>query len=111
MQQTPWETTSLKGEFYFNPINISFQEKELLSKKLFESIRLGKEIDLIENYIKQGADVNYIDDVSKLTPLMMACISGEEDIISLLIDNGADVNKRNYSGSTAIFYCGQRETY
>ncbi|MDD6069411.1 MAG: DUF1418 family protein [Clostridiales bacterium] len=36
------------------------------------------------------------------TPLMMACESGSYDAVKLLLENGADVNARDYCGETAL---------
>lgn len=83
-------------------------DNERLNDLLFESIR-QRDYSSALNYIKEGANVNYINNVSKVTPLMMACLLGDEKMITFLLENGADINMKNDSGSTAIFYCGKRE--
>ena len=50
------------------------------------------------NLLKQGADVNYEDSYGK-TPLSNAVINGNADMVSLLLENGADIEcKSKYKG-------------
>ena len=51
-----------------------------------------------------GADVNLADKDSGQTPLMEAAFFHEWKLCSLLVHRGADVNKRDNSGQTAIFF-------
>jgi len=67
-------------------------------------IRITSEtsIDEVRELIKRGADVNMIDPVSMAPPLHRAVLHGHPDIVSLLIDAGADVNARTDHGSTTL---------
>ena len=38
------------------------------------------------------------------TPLMMACDAGSYEAVQILLENGADVNARDYCGETALIY-------
>lgn len=49
-----------------------------------------------------GADVNEGAGYWHTTPLMQAARSGDADTVRLLLDAGADVNKRNAGGMTAL---------
>lgn len=86
----------------------SVTENERVNDLLYDAVK-NEDKSSIKKYLSQGADINYIEAISKVTPLMLACVKGNEDLIIYLIDNGADVNRKNYSGSTAVFYCGRRE--
>lgn len=48
-----------------------------------------------------GADVNLVDNYGN-TPLIQACIYNNPEIVDLLIKSGADVNKENSKGVTAL---------
>ncbi len=90
-----------------------------------------EEMKMIKLLIKYGADVNAVnykhesthedhygdveekenfalDDECGYTPLMYAVISGETELVKLLIENGADVNVKDFSGFTpvaTVAYC------
>ena len=51
--------------------------------------------DLTKYLIKTGADINALDNF-KWTPLHFACYSGQLDIESLLLSNGAKVNNHEF---------------
>lgn len=57
----------------------------------------------VEQLIKNGADVNEIDDYG-FTPLVEAAIANQTSIASLLITAGAKVNKPDLVGSTALHW-------
>ena len=60
----------------------------------------------IEYLIEQGADVNY-EVTGDETPLINAAWSGHFDIVKLLVDNGADVNK---SSRESYFFSSRLRT-
>ena len=59
---------------------------------------------LIEYFIQQGADINFKENISYLTALHNASINNSKEIAQLLIHHGADINAKNCSGNTALFY-------
>lgn len=57
------------------------------------------------NYlISKGGDINITDNGSYRTPLHVACIYNNYYTIQSFIENGADVNKKDYAGRTPILY-------
>ena len=65
---------------------------------------LRNDIELVQKLINEGFDVNsnadlYSGGYDQLTPLCLAAENGSMDIIELLIDAGADINK-----SSPLFY-------
>jgi ankyrin repeat protein len=80
-------------------------EKIRNSENLFELIRKtdkpGAE-KLLEN---KNIDIDYFEKASGLTPLMEAANLNNKEIVNLLLQKGADVNKQNMLGYSAIF-CG-----
>lgn len=58
-------------------------------------------LQITQFLIANGAMVNALSP-SETTPLMMSVSSGNELLIKLLLDNGADLRMRNHEGYTAI---------
>jgi uncharacterized protein len=55
----------------------------------------------IQKLVVQGADVN-AKSIRNETPLILAAIAGQGDIVNYLLQRGADINARNSSGLTAL---------
>lgn len=66
---------------------------------------LSRSSNLVETFIRYGADVNFIDDDYE-TPLMKAATESTAEIVQLLIDNGANVNfvETDGMGWTALMF-------
>lgn len=56
----------------------------------------------VESLIKEGADVNAVDEYNMTTPLIAASERGYVEIAELLIENGAEVNKYVSLGVNAL---------
>lgn len=78
------------------------------NKSLHRTIYLGNEIDIknaIIKWIKEGNDINEKNTKFGETPLMVAlAYNNNPEIIKLLIDAGADINKKNYHGESTLSY-------
>ena len=66
------------------------------NKLLFTS----ENIECVKELLMAGADVNATDGVD--TALVVACEKGNEAIVKMLLDNGADVNLEARDGRTAL---------
>ncbi|XP_077313361.1 B-cell lymphoma 3 protein [Lithobates pipiens] len=64
--------------------------------------------DLTLCLLKHGVDVNAVDIKSGQSPLIQAVESNQEDMVSLLIQNGAKVNQLTYAGNTALHVASGR---
>jgi ankyrin repeat protein len=68
-------------------LNLSAQNSDLLNK-----VR-AKDLNAVKELIAAGADVNMQDDMMGYTPLYLAIIDGNKEMVELLLSNGADINK------------------
>ena len=60
------------------------------------------DVEAVKSLLSAGADVNEADPQSGNTPLIFACRYNYLDMARLLIDKGADVNRKAKDGSTAL---------
>lgn len=56
------------------------------------------------NLLEKGADIDYGDSSEGKTALIQAVISGKFDIVSLLLEKGADANRKDYNNKTPLHY-------
>jgi ankyrin repeat protein len=77
--------------------------KESLEDKLIKAVKNG-DLKNVETLISQGVDLEARDD-QNMTVLMIAAQKGYADIVSKLINAGADLDAINrYAARTAFFY-------
>ena len=48
---------------------------------------------------------NTISDINKITALMVACDNGHNDVVTNLLENGADVNIQDKNGKNSTHVC------
>ena len=65
---------------------------------------------MIRKLVEDGADVNAVTKYLE-TPLMEAASSGNLELVKFLVGKGADVQKKNKFGQTAMFRYYIIETY
>lgn len=82
------------------PLELAIERYALLRAP--EIISMG--FAVVAMLIERGADLNYCDRSSGLTPLMLAIQLNQQDIVKLLLDNGADVNAYNNVGITPLLH-------
>ncbi|XP_065839734.1 death-associated protein kinase 1-like isoform X2 [Oscarella lobularis] len=76
---------------------------------------LRREIEILKNFIRQGADINdrfctilntshyyFGESRSYLTPLMLACVIGDMSAVEILLENGANTSSMTIGGDTAL---------
>ena len=51
--------------------------------------------------IKKGCNINIVDETNDMTPLMYAAHYGYLNTVKMLVEKGAKLDKKNYSGNTA----------
>ena len=57
--------------------------------------------------LEAGVEVDRAETAMGITPLIKASFKGFADLVALLLDRGADVNKQRHSGTTALFSAAQ----
>lgn len=71
------------------------------SVSLHEAAMQG-DLEAVRQHIKVGSDLNERDPMSGATPLIIATVFGQIEVLKALIEAGADVNSRNNEGSTSL---------
>ena len=82
------------------PVNVSAEKQQNITKSL-EGAILANDLELVKNFINQGADVNAKDNLGN-PYLSLACQYGSIEIVKELIEKGADVNAKDQNGYTAL---------
>ena len=83
-------------------------EKGQLWRETWGSIRWERDTPVqiaekTDEFLKAGVDPNITDLIEK-TPLMYAASKGYTEVMAKLIENGADIERKAYSGETALMY-------
>lgn len=86
-------------EFTVNDVNFVYEFENLFTEKkctisiLMEAVKRG-ELEIVDNLIKAGSDVNYVSETTNLTPLLSIEdeTSNKIEICQILINAGADIN-------------------
>ena len=70
--------------------------------RLFQSAFEGN-LEAVTNLVRQGANVNAMDEITKCAPIHLATHTGKIEVIKFLIENKADINAPDKtSGSTPL---------
>ncbi|WP_298834226.1 ankyrin repeat domain-containing protein [uncultured Piscinibacter sp.] len=72
-----------------------------MTDSLFDAIRAG-DLDAVERLA--SAERLNVAGAGGTTPLMLAAVLGQRDVVARLIDKGADVNAADERGFTALFH-------
>lgn len=59
-------------------------------------------LDVVDEVLRRGADINHISSTEEETPLTESAFSENKELVTLLLDKGAQVNKINGLGWTAL---------
>ena len=82
--------------------NANIDQVDILGcNSLMIAINKG-EYDCAKILIHSGIDISVSDNLKKWTALMMASVTGREDIINLLLEKGSDPSTEAIDGSTAL---------
>ncbi|XP_076646113.1 ankyrin repeat domain-containing protein 40 [Halictus rubicundus] len=78
--------------------------KKILGERLREAASVG-DADAVQELLNLGADVNARYNDNGWTALHWACKYDYEDIVALLLKNGADKNIKSYFGAVPKYLC------
>ena len=70
----------------------------------FHDAAIEGDVSRVESMLQEGVSVDYVDDEYDRTALMIASRYNRTNVIQLLLQNGADVNKRDCYGHTPVHY-------
>lgn len=73
---------------------------------IFTVAQIGN-IERMKEMLESGIDVNVIHPYDTCGPLMFAVIGGQLEMVEFLIERGADVNTKDSSGKSALFFATQ----
>ncbi len=73
--------------------------------ELFRELRSGKG-EALKRWLEDGGDVNYARPGNQETPIMHAALGGHAELVSALLDAGADLEARDSRGHIPAHYAG-----
>jgi ankyrin repeat protein len=66
------------------------------------------DLKAVNSLLESGVDVDTEDSKQHATALMWAAHEGYPDVVELLIEHGAGINKRKSTGETALWFAAQQ---
>ena len=66
------------------------------------------DLEAVGRLLESGVDVDTEDNKHHATALMWAAHEGHPDIVRLLIEHGAEINKRKATSETALWFAAQK---
>jgi serine/threonine-protein phosphatase 6 regulatory ankyrin repeat subunit B len=101
---TAWDIATLNSQRNLIDILITKKQVKLEAVKLWCAARNGN-LEIVEQQIKQGADLNTsIANYADSTALIQAIAFGHFGIVSVLVNNGVDVNKADKDEVSPLYY-------
>jgi len=96
--------------FYLQYTFSKISAKKALSRdeySLYKAAYMGRD-KKVRRLVEKGVNVNIQSPNSKRTPLHIAASKGKEQIVTLLITNGADLEIKNKHGQTPLFFAAKK---
>jgi len=93
------DVSGLVAEYVGQPI--SYEQWQKNSKELFLAV-YNRSFDEVKQLIEAEPMIINIQEIQKCTPLILATMKGDLDIVKLLVENGANINLENAWRWTAL---------
>ena len=77
------------------------------TENLAQAAKRG-DLKAVNSLLESGVDVDTEDSKQHATALMWAAHEGYPDVVELLIEHGASINKRKATGETALWFAAQQ---
>jgi serine/threonine-protein phosphatase 6 regulatory ankyrin repeat subunit B len=87
---------------------LEYKKEDYLARELLLALR-NKDTHKAKNLIMQGANVNYQEIGTLWSPILIATKEENLEIIKLLAHKGADLDKGDRFGTTAVHFAAERE--
>lgn len=68
----------------------------------------GQQLEMAREFIRRGVPVDGASGVNKSTPLMLAAVSGNRDLVALLLERGANPQLTNKRGESALSFARRK---
>ena len=78
-------------------------------QEVFYLACMHNDMQIINDYIKRGLSVSYKVSEYGFTPLHIACYYGHEQVVSVLLQNGAWINEKMLYGNTPLHCAIERK--
>ena len=95
---------------YGGDVNSTAGERHDFRTVLHYAVMSGQQ-ETVRYLVRQGARVNFPCDYEKPTPLDLAIIKGDVDMVRLLIELGQWLDAELFVSYTRLFYCFTPYTY
>jgi len=98
-------------------VKITFKKSRAISEKLHDKDLFAAieecDISRVKEFIRNGVNLNVANDreIGDKTPLMIASERGHTELIKLLLENGAKINKQNKFGMSAFLWASGEGKY
>jgi ankyrin repeat protein len=70
---------------------------------------IKNDLKSVKELIIKGADVNYFSPYDGTTLLMIAASNGNMEIIKYLVEEGVDINAKNYRGANVLMFIANKD--
>ena len=101
------EAVEITGNVQEEKVKPTREEQMSLNKKLIRASKIG-DLSTALKCVQDGASITYKDERYGLTAMLMAAKKGNVDIVTALLDKGADIEAKDSDGYSALLQASRR---